>query len=446
MQDGFREFLNVLERQGELKRISYPVNPLDMSAIIAKSEQAVLMGVDGYDYPLVGGIIRDRKKMALALDCEAGDLSAKVLQAIKNPMKATKVSEGPCQEVVKTGDEVDLTEFPIVFQFEQDGAPYISAGVQLAQWGHWGLDAGMYRHMVRTTNTMGVDFNSPSDLRLFFSEANALGKPLEMAVAIGCHPIEMIAAAYNASTGVNEMEIAGALRGEPVELVKCKTIDAHAPANAEIVLETEVLPLGWSSDEGRYGEFHRVAGWVKNNPLVKIKAVTHRRDAMYYSLLMPEETYFLGAPLLEAQARNILEVARIRPLAVRAPIGACGFFELIVSLDHPNPGEGKAALSALLSLMGVKLVTVVDDDIDIFNDDEVRWAVSLRVQADQDVMILSNFQAKHVDPTVRGHLLPPGRLPTTSKMGIDATIPPDIDQRAYERARIFRRDDVTVPD
>ena len=101
---------------------------------------------------------------------------------------------------------------------------------------------------------------------------------------------------------------------------------------------------------------------------------------------------------------------------------------------------------ALLSLMGVKLATVVDDDIDIYNDDEVRWAIALRVQADQDVVIVTNAQAKHVDPTVRGHLLPPGRLPTTSKMGIDATIPPDISRGVFQRATIYRRDVVSVPD
>jgi len=255
----------------------------------------------------------------------------------------------------------------------------------------------------------------------------------------------MAAAAYNAPTGVNEMAIAGALRGEPVHMVKCKTIDVEVPANAEIVLEGEILPGGWIADEGRYGEFHRIAGDVKSNPIVRVKAITHRKNPIFYSLLMPDEVYSMGAPFKEALARNILKAARLRPSAVRAPRGACGFFELIVSLDHPIPGEGKAAIMALMSIMGVKLVIVVDDDIDIFNDDELRWAMALRVQADKDVVIISGAQAKHMDPTVRNDLLPPGRLPTTSKMGIDATIPPDIDRISYEKTKIFRLSEVTLP-
>ncbi len=446
MQKGFREFLDILERNGELRRISRPVNPLDTAAIIAKSKPAVIMPVEGFGPPLVGGIVRDRRKVALSLDCDPGDLSALVLKALQHPIPPVMVKEGPCQEVVKVGSEVDLTEFPIVFQFEKDGAPYIGSAVQMASWDKWGFNAGMYRHMFRTKNTLGIDLNSPSDLRLFFSEANAQGKALEMAAAIGLYPTEMIAATYSAPTGANEMGIAGALRGEPVEMVNCKTINVSVPANAELVLECEILPEGWSGDEGRYGEFHRISGWMKNNPLVKVKAITHRRDPFFYSLYMPDEVYSMCAPLLEAQARHILEVTRIRPAAIRAPHGSCGYFELIVALDHPIPGEGKSALMALLSLMGVKFVTVVDDDINIFDDEELRWALALRVQPDQDVIIVSNAQAKHMDPTVRAHQLPPGRLPTTSKMGIDATIPPDIGRGAYEKARVFRLDEVEIPE
>jgi 2,5-furandicarboxylate decarboxylase 1 len=446
MQKGFREFLEVLERNGELKRLGKPVKALDTSAIISKSKQAVHMAVEGFEHPLVSGIVRDRNKVALALECEQREISAKVLRALENPLKPVMVEKASCQEVVKTGDEVDLTEFPIVFQHVHDGAPYIGSGVQVARSAKWGLNAGMYRHMFRTKNSVGIDLNSPSDLRLFFSEANQEGKALPFATAIGLHPAEMIAATYSAPTGVNEIEIAGALRGEPVELVKCKTIDAVVPANAELVLECEALPLGWSGDEGRYGEFHRVAGTMKHNPIVKIKAITHRKNPYFYSLYMPDEVYSLCAPLLEAQARKILEVSRMRPYAIRAPRGSCGFFELIVALDHPIPGEGKSALLALMSIMGVKSVTVVDEDIDIYDDNDLRWALSLRVQADQDVMIVSNAQAKHVDPTVRGNLLPPGRLPTTSKMGIDATIPPDIPRSVYQKASIYRKDVVSVPE
>jgi len=446
MQKGMREYLDLLAENGELKKISHPVNPLDVSAIIFKSKGAVMMPIEGYDIPVVGGIVRNRKQVALSLNCSEKELGKKVLQAMQRPIPPVIVKDAPCQEVVITGEAIDLTRLPIVFQHEQDGAPYIGSAVQLARWGNYGLNAGMYRHMFRTKDTMGIDLNSPSDLRLFYAQSNAQGKPLEIAAAIGLHATELLAGSYAAPTGVSEMGFAGALRGEPVEMVKCRTIGVEVPANAEIVLECEILPGGWIGDEGRYGEFHMVAGTVKHNPIVKVKAITHRRNPIFYSLLMPQEVHGLNGPLREAVAWNILEAARLRPAAIRAPHGGCTLFELIVALDHPNPGEGKAAIMALLALMGVKLVTVVDEDINIFDDEELRWAVALRVQADKDVLIVSNAQAKHMDPTVRHHLLPPGQLPTTSKMGIDATIPPDIDRRLYDKSRIFRRDEVEVPE
>jgi len=440
MQKGLREFIDLLGKNDELLRVSEPVNPLDIAMNLSGSDKAVLMDVKGYDIPVVGGIMKGREKIALALGCEPNEITEKISWALDHPLDTVMVKEAPCQEIVITGDDVDLTMFPIDFQHEKDGAPYIGSAVQMASWGKWGPNAGMYRHMFRTKNTMGIDLYTPNDMRLYYSQANEEGKPLEVAAAIGLYPTELIAASYSAPTDVNEMTIAGALRGEPLEMAHCKTIDVEVPANAEIVLECEILPDGWCADEGRYGEFHNITGGMKTNPIVRVKAITHRKNPIYYSLHMPNEVHSLNAALLETQAYRLLKSARMRPTAVRAPQGSSAYFELVVALDHPRPGEGKTALLALMSILGVKFVTVVDEDIDIFNDEDLRWALSLRVQPDKDVLIASNVQAKHIDPSVCAHLLPPGRLPVTSKMGIDGTIPPDINRSAYERIVMFRAD------
>jgi 2,5-furandicarboxylate decarboxylase 1 len=447
MQAGLREYLKVLEENGELLVIDKTVNPLHVSALIAESKQAIWMKhVDGYDMSVVGGLVRDPQKVALALNCKPEEIPLRLRDAMRSPIEPVLVHEAPLKEVIIHEPDVDLTLLPQIMQHEKDGGPYIGSGIQFAKHDVWGPDAGIYRHMFRTKTEMNIDFNSPYDIRLYYSEAQEKGKPLEMAVAIGNHPIELMAAALSLATGVNEMTVAGALRGEPVQMIRCETIDVEVPANAEIVLECEVLPDGWIADEGRYGEFHGIAGDVKKNPIVRVKTITHRKDAIFHSLLMPWEVYGLCAPSLEMQAISILEVARLRPKAVRAPIGACGFFELIASLHNARPGEGKAAVLALMSLMGVKSVTVVDDDIDIYNDDEIRWAVALRVQADQDVVIVTNTQAKHMDPTVRTWELPKGQLPTTAKMGLDATIPPGIPRSMYERMQYFNSEHVKLKD
>lgn len=447
MQEGLREYLRILEENNELIIVDKKVEPTDVSALISDSSKAVwLKDVAGYDMSIVGGLVKDAKKISLALKCKPEEIGRKILKAIRNPIPTVTVTDAPLKEVIISEENVDLTLIPQIMQHEKDGGPYIGSGVQFAIHEKWGKDAGMYRHMYRTKNTMGVDFNSPNDIRMFYSEAYEKGKPLEMAVAIGLHPIEMVAADASVPTGVNEMTIASALRGEPLEMIKCETIDVEVPANAEIVLECEVLPTGWTTDEGRYGEFHGISGDVKKNPVVKVKTITHRKDAIFHSLIMPWEVYGLGAPSREFQAINVLEAARLRPKAIRSTSGACNFFELIVSLDHPKPGEGKAAILALMAIMGVKMITVVDDDIDIYDDEQVRWAVALRVQADKDVVIVTNLQAKHVDPSVRSSELPKGQMPTTAKMGIDATIPVGIDRKAYERLQYFNPNGVRLVD
>lgn len=447
MQPGLREFLDVLQKNGELVTVSKKVDPTHVSALISDSEKAVLLkDVDGYDMPIIGGLVRDKKKIALALGCRPEEVGGRIRRATQNPIPTVTVKDAPLKEVILKGDDVDLTLIPQILQHEKDGGPYTGSGVQFARHEKWGRDAGMYRHMFRTKNTMGIDFNSPNDIRMFYTEAYERGQSLKIAVAIGLHPIELVAATAALPTGSYEMEVAGALRGEPLEMIKCETMDIEVPANAEIVLECEVLPTGWTADEGRYGEFHKISGDVKNNPVVRVNAMTFRRDAIFHSLIMPWEVYGLGAPSREEKAMSILKAANLRPKAVRSTLGACDMFELIASLDHPKPGEGKAAVLALLSLFGVKSVTVVDDDIDIYDDDDVRWAVALRVQADKDVVIVTGAQAKHVDPSVRSVELPKGQLPTTSKMGIDATIPVGIPRESYEKAKYFNSDTVHLSD
>lgn len=438
MQSGLREFIQQLHDAGQLAVVEKEVDPRDISALITSSPKAVLLkNVREYGFPVIGGVVKDADKVALALGCKPSEVAWKLLDAMQHLTPTVTVTDAPLKEVIIPGDQVDLTAIPQVLQHRKDGGPYIGSGVQFAKHPKWGPDAGMYRHMFRTVNTMGVDFNTPNDIRMFYSEAYEQGKPLEMAVAIGLHPIELIAASAPLPVGTFEMELAGALRGEPVEMIRCETIDVQVPANAEIVLECEVLPTGWTTDEGRYGEFHGIFGDVKNNPVVRVKAITHRRDAIFHSLIMPVEVYGLGAPCQEFQALSILRAANFRPTAVRAPRGACTSFELLASLDHPKPGEGKAALMAMLSIFPVKFAQVFDDDIDIFDDDQVRWARALRVQADQDAVIVTGVQAKHVDPSVRASELPRGQLPRTAKLGIDATIPVGIPREAYERIEYY---------
>jgi 2,5-furandicarboxylate decarboxylase 1 len=435
-----RDYIDSLEAAGELIRITKPVDPLHISAVIKKTDKAVLMEkIVGYDMPVVGGICRDRKKVAAGLGMKPNEVPAFVDRAIKQgPLAPVVVDRAPCHDVVITGDDVDLTRLPYTFQHENDGGPYIGSAIQFGWDPEYGSNCGMYRMMFRTKNTTGIDFNSPSDLRLYYERTLARGKGLPIAVSIGTHIIELMAAAMALPLGQDEMGIAGRLHGEPVEMVKCKTVDLMVPAQSEIVLEGEILPTGWTTDEGRFGEFHKASGEVKWNPVVKVNAITHRRDAIFYSLLMPDEVWGIGGAG-NWKVFSLLQAVGVQPVAVRA-----GLFQMTVSIKNTRPGQGKTAVTALLSMFPNKIVTVVDDDIDIFDDEHVRWALALRFQPDKDLVLVSGLPAKHMDASVYTWTLPPGQLPVTSKMGIDATIKPDMPRTFFEPIRHFMADEVDV--
>ena len=184
------------------------------------------------------------------------------------------------------------------------------------------------------------------------------------------------------------MAIAGGLRGEAVELAPCSTIDMPYIADAEIVLEAEILPTGWTWPEGRFGEFTRLMGGLHWNPLVRIKAISMRKDAIYYNLHMPWENTWLAAPTRYAAIRQALRTAGVQVKDINVTLGGCAFWHAVISIKK-QPGEGKNALLAALSVMDLKHVVVVDDDIDVNDPTDVEWAIATRVQGDKDVMIVS---------------------------------------------------------
>jgi 2,5-furandicarboxylate decarboxylase 1 len=432
MED-LRSFIAKLETHGELLRIHKQVDVRYVSTLVDQARKAVYFeDLRGFDFPIVSGIVGSRKRIALALDCPDREIGKRFSQAISNVIPPKVVKTGPCKEVIKKGKAVDLTELPIPLLHTKDGGPYISGGVVCSEDPEYGPNAGMYRLMFRTKNETGIDLASPSDMRRYYERAFQKGKSLEVGIALGVHLFQTLAAGYKAPTGMNEFAVAGGLHGNPVEMVRCETNHVLVPANAEIILEGEILPIGWTEDEGRFGENTQIEGDVKWNPVVRIHAITHRKDAIFYALHMPYENSWPNGPATEAAAWRALKEASVDAVAVRATPGACCSFEIVASV-RKRAGEGKNALLALLSVGQVKLAIVTDDDIDIFNPDELDWAMAFRVQADQDVLVIPGARGKHLDPSVKSWTLPKNVMPTSAKLGIDATIPEGVSRSRYER-------------
>ncbi|HLI11620.1 MAG TPA: UbiD family decarboxylase [Alphaproteobacteria bacterium] len=443
----FRDFIRDLDDAGEIQRIRKPVDLRDVSALIGQASRAALFE-DLKEYPgwrLAGALVSTRRRLALAMGCSENDVAVRFERGLDRPIAPVTVSSAPCQEIVRQGAEVDLTAIPYPLMHVLDGGPYLSATFVVSKDAEFGRNVGSYRLMYRTPTETGIDLVSPSDMRFYYQRQLDRGKPLEIAVAIGVHPYEMLAASYKAPIDTDEYAIAGGLHGAPVPIVKCKTVDLEVPADAELVLEGELLPIGWSADEGPFGEFSQISGDVKWNPIFRVKCMTHRRDPIFYFLQMPWENDWLAAPVTEAAGLRALRNASVQPVAIRAPVGSCGYWTLVASIKK-RPGEGKNALLALLSVAEVKLAIVTDDDIDIHNPDDLDWALTFRVQADRDLIVVRGARGKHIDPSIKAWELGKGGLPTTAKLGIDATIPEGVPRKFYKRLEYYGRERVKLED
>ena len=432
MHENFREFLDRLRQAGELVDLRQPVDIRHIATLVDQADTALCFHqVIGYDIPVVSGLIRSRERAIMAMGCaNYQEIETKLRHAIDNPIAPKMMNTSPAREISAFGDDVDLYNLPIPMSSIFDGGPMITAGVAIARDPELGMNSGIYRFIVKERNLTGIDIVTPNNMRLFAERAYKSGRPCPISISIGTHPIEIVGSGYRAPLGVDEMAISGGLRGEPVELAPCQTIDMPYIADAEIVLEGEILPTGWTWPEGRFGEFTRLMGALHWNPLVRIKAVHRRKNAVYYALHMPWENTWLAAPVRYTAIRQALKTAGVVVKDINVTLGGCAFWHAVISIKK-QPGEGKNALLAALSVMDLKHVVVVDDDIDVFNPMDVEWAIATRVQGDRDVMIVTNARAKPLDPSLP--LTPVGVVPTTAKVGIDATIPEGVSRDSYER-------------
>jgi 2,5-furandicarboxylate decarboxylase 1 len=352
MKENFRQFLDRLRQAGELVDLHQAVDIRHIATLVDQAKTALFFHkVIGYDMPVVSGIIRSKERAAIAMGCETfGEIEGKLAQAIAKPIPPRRVNGSPTREVTLVGDDVDLYKLPIPMSSIYDGGPMITAGVVIARDPELGMNSGIYRFIVKEKALTGIDIVTPNNMRLFAQRAFERKEPLPISISIGTHPFEITGSGYRAPLGVDEMAIAGGLRGEAVDLAPCSTIDMPYIADAEIVLEAEILPTGWTYPEGRFGEFTRLMGGLHWNPLVRIKAISMRKDAIYYNLHMPWENTWLAAPTRYTAIRQALKIANVNVTDINVTLGGCAFWHAVISIKKA-PGDGKNALLAALSVM-----------------------------------------------------------------------------------------------
>jgi 2,5-furandicarboxylate decarboxylase 1 len=423
-----RRHLRALEAGGELETVPGPVSIREVARLIEASERALLLErVQGYRMPVAANVMASRRCWALAFGCAESELREELGRRASRLIPPVSVADGPVREVIEVGAAVDLTQLPAHLQHELDGGPYLSAAMDVSRHPESGRhNLGMRRLMVRGPRETGVDLVAPSDLRALYREARERGRRFEIAFVIGTHPLDYMASQMHDSAH-DELHLAGGLRGAPVPVVPCATVDLEVPADAELVLEG-CLEGDWTELEGPYGEFTGCYGAAHLNPVFKVTGLMRRRDAILQTAtisgrrLHHTDTAMLGALTSELMIWHALRAAVAEPLDVYCPTSASGLLHARVAIRRRDPGDGRGAVVAALACRGVKMAVVVDEDVDIRDDRAVEWAIATRFQADRDLVVLEGMRTIPLDPSLPPH---EGSMVTTSKMGIDATRRPD---------------------
>jgi UbiD family decarboxylase len=421
-----RRFVETLIEADECDVRAKPADLIDLAASFDCNSKAVLFRAAGPERAeVVGNVMGSRKRLALALGTDAKGFPVKLRHGIDHPIAPVEISqaEAPVQEIVLTGEDADLSKLPVHLQHEFDGAPYISAGIDFARDPVTGFtNIGCRRLMLRGRKSAGIDLNAPSDLRAIYQTMIAKGEKLPVAFAVGSHPADFLAA-LAVTPPLDELHVMGGVRGAAVPIVKCRTIDVFVPADAELILEGYLDPRGLVEPEGPYGEYIGYYGLLKRNPVFHLTAITKRRDALFQSvtiggkLIGRTDTAQLGAAKTEAAVWKALQQAIREPVAVCCTGSSGGMYNVRVSLKQRYPGEARNAISAVFcSTADVKHVIVVDEDIDVFSDEHIDWAMATRFQADRDLVVASGFRAVPLDPSLAGSR-------TGAKAGFDCTKP-----------------------
>jgi 4-hydroxy-3-polyprenylbenzoate decarboxylase len=475
-----RDFIERLERNGRLVRVTEPVSPaLEITEIqtrlIAEGGPAVLfenpVREDGsaYDMPVLANLFGTVERVAWGMDREPHELRqvGETLAFLKQPeppggwreamgmlpllktvmaMQPKTLGSGPCQEVVLTGDDIDLAKLPIQTCWPGEPAPLITWPLVVTKGPgdkrEDNYNLGIYRMQVTGPNTTLMRWLKHRGGAQHHARWSAEKRePLPAAVVIGADPGTILAAVTPVPDTLSEYQFAGLLRGQKVELVDCKTVPLKVPAGAEIVLEGHVS-LDDYGDEGPFGDHTGYYNAVEKFPVFTISAITMRRDPIYLSTYTgrpPDEPSILGEalnevfiPLLVQQFPEIVDFW--------LPPEGCSYRIAVVSMKKAYPGHAKRVMMGVWSFLRqftyTKWVIVVDDDIDARDWKDVMWAIATRMDPGRDITIIENTPIDYLD-----FASPEPSL--GSKIGLDATNkwPPETNR---EWGRLIHMDDEVV--
>lgn len=383
----------------------------------AKSPLLVFTNVTGLDIPVVTNLFGSRARIAAMLGTDIRGIAEKLRLALTHSIPPAEVPNDTGLTVWQEAGDVDLRRLPLIMHFEGEGGPYITSGIVIAEDPDSpGLGNASYHRAMRTTanNVLGLNLGSRGDLWSYVGKCGERGTDLPVAMVIGAHPMFMIAAAATIPYEQDERHLAGGLLGEALEVVRTPGYGIGVPAASEFVLEGVIRPA-MSAHEGPAAEFTGYYSQLSTKTMFEVERVLRRRNPILLDIISGDSAEHLdlgGLPRV-ALVERALKERFPNVTAVDYPLSAC-YFHCYVSVKPGRPTDPREVLLAVMSLDHyVKLVVVVDDDVDVAKEQEVLWAVATRFQADEDLLVIDKLRGSLLDPS--------SHEAVTSRMGLDAT-------------------------
>ncbi len=444
-----RTFVDNLRQRGELAICSDTIDPdVDMSALAWKAyaergKASLFTNIKGHPgWRVASQIVADRRKWAVALGVDEAEVVPTLARRISCPIPSIDIAhaEAPCREVIKIGTDVDLNSLPAMWTSEDDPGRYIASGMCIVRNPETGIrNVSYHRAQIVGRNRTGF-LMLPRQAAAIAALYKKLGRPMEVAMVIGAHPMIGFAGAFVAPFGVDEMTIAGGLLGEPIRMTKCQTVDLEVPADAEIVLEG-VISADEDLAEGPFGEVTGTYGYGGNTRSFTVKAVTHRTDPIFYAMscgLPPSDTHSIVNLTIEMRLwQHLREIdgGDLDLLDLRC-LGGVSPMLLVLQARRYLPGQAKAAMLAALSspYLHPKFAVAVDEDIDPGNVEQVMWAIATRVNAATDITKIDSTRVFALDTPSPSEPGVSGGSRIGTKMLIDATKPFNGNETAFDAA------------
>lgn len=415
----FRDLLTHLDARGELAHVKRPVDPAyELIAVLRRMQKgpndALLFEAPrGSPTPVATNVMSRRRTLAATLDIDPARMLPEMVARESRTLPCERVERAPVQQVVIAGDKLDVArDVPQVVHCERDAGAYITAGIFIARDPATGVyNASWNRAQLAGGDRMRVRMMPPQHLGQYQAAAETAGKPLPCAIVIGAPPAVMIAAASKIPYEADELETSGAWQGSPLRVVPCKTVPLVVPADAEMVVEGEIVP-GLREEEGPFGEFMDGYVEVGRNHVFRASAITRRDDAIYHVILAggTEDLALLSLMLQTEVYKRIQPIARVRDIGMPGQILGC-----VVAIEKTSDEQARAVmLAAMAAHPWMKIVIVVDADVDPHDSEEVLWAIHTRCRPDSGV---------HVAPGVPSFPRPDIKPVHSGKLAIDATVP-----------------------